>query len=105
MLQWQSVERLDATVVLMADSYDEAQTYARKRAKEDGRTFIPPFDHLDVIMGQGTVGMEIVRQTNGPLHASFVLVGGDGLIAGIAAYLRRVSPEVCSSCLRIHLQC
>ncbi|KAJ6746769.1 THREONINE DEHYDRATASE, partial [Salix koriyanagi] len=58
-IKWQSVERLGATVVLVGDSYDEAQTYAKKRAKEEGRTFIPPFDHPDVIMGQGTVGMEI----------------------------------------------
>ncbi|XVF76319.1 hypothetical protein PTKIN_Ptkin13bG0256900 [Pterospermum kingtungense] len=93
-IKWKSVERLDATVVLIGDSYDEAQAYAKKRAKEDGRTFIPPFDHPDVIMGQGTVGMEIVRQMQGPLHAIFVPVGGGGLIAGIAAYVKRVSPEV-----------
>lgn len=94
LLQWQSVERLGATVVLVGDSYDEAQTYAKKRAKEEDRTFIPPFDHPDVIMGQGTVGMEIVRQMQGPLHAIFVPVGGGGLIAGIAAYVKRVNPEV-----------
>lgn len=93
-IKWQSVERLGATVVLVGDSYDEAQTYAKKRAKEEGRTFIPPFDHPDVIMGQGTVGMEIVRQMQGPLHAIFVPVGGGGLIAGIAAYVKRVNPEV-----------
>ncbi|XWS59574.1 hypothetical protein CRYUN_Cryun08bG0133800 [Craigia yunnanensis] len=93
-IKWQSVKRLGATVVLIGDSYDEAQAYAKKRAKEEGRTFVPPFDHPDVIMGQGTVGMEIVRQTQGPLHAIFVPVGGGGLIAGIAAYVKRVSPEV-----------
>ncbi|KAL3585920.1 hypothetical protein D5086_012787 [Populus alba] len=93
-IKWQSVERLGATVVLVGDSYDEAQTYAKKRAKEEDRTFIPPFDHPDVIMGQGTVGMEIVRQMQGPLHAIFVPVGGGGLIAGIAAYVKRVNPEV-----------
>ncbi|PPR97119.1 hypothetical protein GOBAR_AA23551 [Gossypium barbadense] len=93
-IKWQSVERLAATVVLVGDSYDEAQAYAKKRAKEGSRTFIPPFDHPDVIMGQGTVGMEIVRQMQGPLHAIFVPVGGGGLIAGIAAYVKRVSPEV-----------
>ncbi|MBA0587989.1 hypothetical protein Gorai_001108, partial [Gossypium raimondii] len=71
-----------------------AQAYAKKRAKEEGRTFIPPFDHPDVIIGQGTVGMEIVRQMQSPLHAIFVPVGGGGLIAGIAAYVKRVSPEV-----------
>ncbi|KAE8690052.1 Threonine dehydratase biosynthetic [Hibiscus syriacus] len=93
-IKWQSVERLGATVVLIGDSYDEAQAYAKKRAKEEGLTFVPPFDHPDVIIGQGTVGMEIVRQTLGPLHAIFVPVGGGGLIAGISAYVKRVSPEV-----------
>ncbi|OMO81961.1 hypothetical protein CCACVL1_12132 [Corchorus capsularis] len=93
-IKWQSVKRLGATVVLVGDSYDEAQAYAKNRAKEEGRSFIPPFDHPDVIMGQGTVGMEIVRQMQGPLHAIFVPVGGGGLIAGIAAYVKRVNPEV-----------
>ncbi|MED6182129.1 Threonine dehydratase biosynthetic, chloroplastic [Stylosanthes scabra] len=93
-IKWKSVERLGATVVLIGDSYDEAQAYAKKRAKDEGLTFIPPFDHPDVIMGQGTVGMEIVRQIQGPLHAIFVPVGGGGLIAGIAAYVKRVSPQV-----------
>ncbi|MED6162128.1 Threonine dehydratase biosynthetic, chloroplastic [Stylosanthes scabra] len=93
-IKWKSVERLGATVVLVGDSYDEAQAYAKKRAKEEGLTFVPPFDHPDVIMGQGTVGMEIVRQSQGPLHAIFVPVGGGGLIAGIAAYVKRVSPQV-----------
>ncbi|KAK2965373.1 hypothetical protein RJ640_024115 [Escallonia rubra] len=93
-IKWKSVERLGATVVLVGDSYDEAQTYAKKKAEDEDRTFVPPFDHPDVIMGQGTVGMEIVRQMQGPLHAVFVPVGGGGLIAGIAAYIKRVSPEV-----------
>nr|WKJ88505.1 threonine dehydratase [Amaranthus hypochondriacus]WLW26940.1 threonine dehydratase [Amaranthus hypochondriacus] len=94
-IKWKSVERLGATVVLVGDSYDEAQAYAKNRAEEEGRTFIPPFDHPDVIMGQGTIGMEIVSQTKGrPLHAIFVPVGGGGLIAGIAAYVKRVKPEV-----------
>ncbi|KAL5740693.1 hypothetical protein ACOSP7_029575 [Xanthoceras sorbifolium] len=93
-IKWQSVKRLGATVVLVGDSYDEAQAYAKKRAIEENRTFIPPFDHPDVIMGQGTVGMEIIRQMQGPLHAIFVPIGGGGLIAGIAAYVKRVSPQV-----------
>ncbi|PIN11133.1 Threonine/serine dehydratase [Handroanthus impetiginosus] len=93
-IKWRSVERLGATVVLIGDSYDEAQAYAKKRAEEEGRTFIPPFDHPDVIIGQGTVGMEIVKQMKGPIEAIFVPVGGGGLIAGIAAYVKRVSPEV-----------
>ncbi|XP_008796630.2 threonine dehydratase 1 biosynthetic, chloroplastic-like [Phoenix dactylifera] len=93
-IKWQSVERLGATVCLVGDSYDEAQLYAKKRGEQEGRTFIPPFDHPDVITGQGTVGMEIIHQLKGPLHAIFVPVGGGGLVAGIAAYVKRVRPEV-----------
>nr|POE84868.1 threonine dehydratase biosynthetic, chloroplastic [Quercus suber] len=89
-----TVERLGATVVLVGESYAEAQEYAKHRAKEEGRTFVPGFDHPDIIAGQGTVGMEIVRQLRAPLHAIFVPVGGGGLIAGIAAYVKSVSPEV-----------
>eukprot|EP00850_Spirogloea_muscicola_P012659 SM000082S22901 [mRNA] locus=s82:443614:446771:- [translate_table: standard] len=84
-IKWLSVERLGATVVL---------AYAMRRGEEEGRVFIPPFDHPDVIAGQGTVGLEIVRQHPGPLHAIFVPVGGGGLIAGIAAYVKRLRPEV-----------
>ncbi|XP_052175768.1 threonine dehydratase 1 biosynthetic, chloroplastic-like isoform X2 [Diospyros lotus] len=93
-IKWKSVEELGATVVLVGDSYDEAQAYAKKRGEEEGRTFVPPFDHPDVITGQGTIGMEIVRQMQDKLHAVFVPVGGGGLIAGIAAYIKRVSPKV-----------
>ncbi|OVA19456.1 Threonine dehydratase [Macleaya cordata] len=93
-IKWKSVKRLGAKVVLVGDSYDEAQAYAKQRAEEEGRTFIPPFDHPDVIIGQGTVGMEIVRQAEEPLHAIFVPVGGGGLIAGIAAYVKLVCPQV-----------
>ncbi|GKA88699.1 threonine dehydratase biosynthetic, chloroplastic-like protein [Tanacetum coccineum] len=93
-IKWESVKRLGATVVLVGDSYDEAQAYAKKRGIKENRTFIPPFDHPDVISGQGTVGMEIVRQLHSPIHAIFVPVGGGGLIAGIAAYVKRVLPEV-----------
>ncbi|KAG8062335.1 hypothetical protein GUJ93_ZPchr0003g17134 [Zizania palustris] len=93
-IKWRSVERLGATVVLKGDSYDEAQSYAKQRCEQEGLTFIPPFDHPDVIAGQGTIGMEIVRQLQGPVHAIFVPVGGGGLIAGIAAYVKRVRPEV-----------
>ncbi|CAN1770430.1 Threonine dehydratase biosynthetic, chloroplastic [Linum perenne] len=93
-IKWKSVERLGAKVVLVGDSYDEAQAYAKQRSIQEGLTFVPPFDHPDVIMGQGTVGMEIVRQMQGPVHAIFVPIGGGGLIAGIAAYVKRVNPEV-----------
>ncbi|GJW09093.1 shugoshin [Tanacetum coccineum] len=87
-IKWESVKRLGATVVLKGDSYKEAQAYAKKRGVVENRTFIPPFDHPDVISGQGTVRMEIVRQLKGPIHAIFVPIGGDSLIDGIAAYVR-----------------
>ncbi|XP_016484011.2 threonine dehydratase biosynthetic, chloroplastic-like isoform X1 [Nicotiana tabacum] len=93
-IKWKSVKRLGATVVLVGDAYDEAQAYAKARAEAEGRTFIPPFDHPDVIIGQGTVGMEINRQLKENIHAVFVPVGGGGLIAGIAAYLKRVAPDI-----------
>ncbi|KAK6926673.1 Pyridoxal-phosphate dependent enzyme [Dillenia turbinata] len=89
-----TVERLGAKIVLVGETFDEAQTYAMQRAKDEGRTFVPAFDHPDIIAGQGTVGMEILRQIKNPLHAIFVPVGGGGLIAGIASYVKRVKPEV-----------
>ncbi|KAL5716796.1 threonine ammonia-lyase [Ranunculus cassubicifolius] len=96
-IKWKSVERLGAKVVLHGDSYDEAQAEAKYRSKSEGRTFVPPFDHPDIIAGQGTVGAEILRQTQGfdePIHAVFVPVGGGGLIAGIAAYLKEIQPKI-----------
>ncbi|PRQ33284.1 putative threonine ammonia-lyase [Rosa chinensis] len=93
-IKWKTVESLGATVVLVGESYDEAQSYALQRAKDEGLIFVHPFDHPDVIAGQGTVGMEILRQIQGPLHAIFVPVGGGGLIAGIASYVKSIRPEV-----------
>ncbi|CAN4118845.1 unnamed protein product [Withania somnifera] len=92
-IKWKSVERLGATVVRVGDTYEEAQAYARDQGKAEGRAFIPPFDHPDIIIGQGTVGMEINRQFKDKIHAIFVPVGGGGLIAGIAAYMKKVSPD------------
>ncbi|KAG0467888.1 hypothetical protein HPP92_017216 [Vanilla planifolia] len=82
-IKWRSVQGLGAKVVLKGDSYDEAQLFAKKIVEND-----------DIIVGQGTVGLEIVRQNRGPIHAIFVPVGGGGLIAGIAAYIKCVCPEV-----------
>ncbi|VFQ93823.1 unnamed protein product [Cuscuta campestris] len=93
-IKWESVERLGATVVRVGDTYDEAQAYAKKRAQEEGLTFVPPFDHPHVIMGQGTVGKEIMSQAKCGVDAIFVPVGGGGLIAGIAAYVKMVNPDV-----------
>ncbi|KAK6936145.1 Pyridoxal-phosphate dependent enzyme [Dillenia turbinata] len=89
-----TVESMGAKTVLVGETFDEAQTYAKQRAKDEGRTFVPAFDHPDIIAGQGTVGMEILRQIKSPLHAIFVPVGGGGLIAGIASYVKSVKPEV-----------
>ena len=91
----ESVKRMGATVRLVGDTFDETNAFARALAATEGRAFIPPFDDPDVIAGQGTVGMEILRQVGSqPLHAIFVPVGGGGLIAGIAAYVKCVRPEV-----------
>jgi threonine dehydratase len=81
-------------VVLHGDSYSEAYRHAADLEKKNKLTFINPFDDPYVIAGQGTIGMEILRQLSGPIHAIFVPIGGGGLIAGIAAYVKAVKPEV-----------
>ena len=83
-----------ARVVLFGDSYDEAYAHSLKIAKREKLTFVHPYDDPDVIAGQGTIGMEILRQHGDPIDAIFVAVGGGGLIAGIAAYVKRLRPEV-----------
>jgi threonine dehydratase len=83
-----------ADVVLHGDAYDDAFDYAQKLMKKKGLIFIHPFDDPDVIAGQGTVGMEILRQHSGPIEAIFVCVGGGGLIAGIASYVKAIRPEI-----------
>ncbi|MFZ0789090.1 MAG: threonine ammonia-lyase, biosynthetic [Chromatiaceae bacterium] len=80
--------------VLFGDSYDEAYAHAMELVAERGLTFLHPFDDPDVIAGQGTIGMEILRQHPEPPHAIFVPVGGGGLIAGIAAYVKWLMPQV-----------
>jgi len=90
----QAVRGFGARAVLHGDSYDEAYAQAQAWAAERELTFIHPFDDPDVIAGQGTIAMEILRQHAQPLHAIYVPVGGGGLIAGIAAYVKYVRPEV-----------
>ena len=87
-----AVERLGAEVLLAGDSYDGARARAEALAAERGMVLIPPYDDEQVIAGQGTVGMEIVRQQGEPFDAIFVSVGGGGLIAGIAAYIKALWP-------------
>ena len=89
-----AVEARGATVVLHGDSYSDAYAHAVKLQKTRRATFIHPYDDPDVIAGQGTIGVEILRQCQGPLDAVFVAVGGGGLIAGIASYVKRVRPAV-----------
>ncbi len=81
-------------VILIGDSYSDAAAHARELEREHGYTFVHPFDDPDVIAGQGTVAMEILRQHTGPLHAIFVPIGGGGMAAGVAAYVKALRPEV-----------
>ena len=89
-----AVEGRGAAVVLHGDSYSDAYQQAQLLQKKSGASFVHPYDDPDVIAGQGTIGMEILRQCQGPLDAIFVAVGGGGLISGIAAYVKRVRPAV-----------
>jgi threonine dehydratase len=88
-----AVRSRGARVVLHGDTFDEASAHAQRLVQEQGLTYVPPFDDPDVIAGQGTVGMEIVRQHPEPLDAVFVPVGGGGLLAGVAAYINYVWPQ------------
>jgi threonine dehydratase len=83
-----------AEAVLRGDSYSDAYGHAMRMKRRLGLSFVHPYDDPEVIAGQGTIGMEILRQHARPIHAVFVPVGGGGLIAGIAAYIKRVRPSV-----------
>ncbi|NLO80246.1 MAG: threonine ammonia-lyase, biosynthetic [Xanthomonadaceae bacterium] len=89
-----AVRNLGGRVVLHGDSYDDASEYAAKLVRERGMTYIPPYDDPDVIAGQGTVGMEILHQHPRKLHAVFVPVGGGGLAAGVAVYIKQLRPDI-----------
>ena len=89
-----SVKALGASIVLAGDSYSDAAAEAARLVEEKHLTFIPPYDDEDVIAGQGTVAMEILRQCSGRLDAIFVPVGGGGFAAGVAIYVKAVRPEV-----------
>lgn len=81
-------------VVLAGESFDEASIHARELEARDGLSFVHPYDDPYVIAGQGTIGMEILRQTSKPIDAVFCSIGGGGLIAGVAAYIKRLRPNV-----------
>ncbi|KAJ3123923.1 hypothetical protein HK098_001568 [Nowakowskiella sp. JEL0407] len=91
----ENVKRLGANVVLVGDNFDLAKQECFKISKEKNLTFIPPFDDPYVIAGQGTIGVEILRQLKQDrLDAIFVCCGGGGLLTGIAAYVKRIRPEI-----------
>lgn len=93
-LKINAVKALGGEVVLAGDSYSDAYAHAMTLEKKEKLTFVHPFDDPDVIAGQGTVGMEILRQHPAPIDAIFVPVGGGGLIAGVAAYVKQLRPEI-----------
>ena len=89
-----SVRDRGGRVVRHGDSFDEALAHARELEERDKLTFVHPYDDAEVIAGQGTVGMEILRQHSGELDAVFLPVGGGGLAAGVAAYIKHLRPNV-----------
>jgi threonine dehydratase len=89
-----AVRTLGGEVVLHGDAYDDAYTHARLLAERDSLVFIHPFDDPDVIAGQGTIGREIIAQAEERIDMIFVPIGGGGLMAGIAAYVKSVDPAI-----------
>ena len=89
----QGVRALGAEVMLHGDTYDEALAEARRQVSDRGAVFVPAYDDADVIAGQGTVAVEILRQHPGPIDAVFVPVGGGGLLAGMLAAIKFLRPE------------
>ncbi len=90
----EAVRSYGAEVVLMGDSYSDAYQHALRLQETEGLTFVHPFDDPDVIAGQGTIAMEILQQYQEPIDAVFVAIGGGGLIAGVASYLKQLKPEI-----------
>ena len=93
-LKVDAVAALGGEVVLHGDSYSDAYQHALELQQARGLTFVHPFDDPDVIAGQGTIAMEILRQHEGPIDAVFVAIGGGGLVAGVASYIKAVRPEI-----------
>lgn len=89
-----AVKQYGGQVVLHGDSFNEAFHHATELAAQNGMTYIPPFDDPDVIAGQGTIGMEILRQHPDDLDAVFVAIGGGGLASGVASFIKRLKPEI-----------
>tara|TARA_R110000851_G_scaffold333553_1_gene516314 strand:- start:38355 stop:39863 length:1509 start_codon:yes stop_codon:yes gene_type:complete len=89
-----AVEGFGGETVLVGNSYSDAYLYAKELEKKEQLTFVHPFDDPDVIAGQGTVGMEILRQHPGRIDAIFCAIGGGGLISGVAAYVKQLRPDI-----------
>ena len=89
----QAVRQRGAEVILQGDSYSDAYAHALTLQKDQGLTFVHPFDDPDVIAGQGTIGLEILRQHADPIDAIFIAIGGGGLISGVAALVKQLRPE------------
>ena len=88
-----AVESYGGNALLVGNNFDDAYAHAMELSEKDGMTFIHPFDDVDVIAGQGTIGMEILKQHPDPIDAIFVCVGGGGLISGIASFIKFLSPK------------
>jgi len=93
-LKVDAVRALGGEVLLHGESYSDAYQYAMAQQREHALTFVHPFDDPDVIAGQGTIAMEILRQHQGRLDAVFVAIGGGGLISGVANYIKALRPEI-----------
>jgi threonine dehydratase len=93
-IKTEAVTRLGGEVVLHGDTYDDAYAHAQVLVQQQGLTFIHPFDDPDVIAGQGTIGKEILEQAEENIDVLFVPVGGGGLVAGIAAWVKQVQPDI-----------
>jgi threonine dehydratase len=89
-----AVKARGAEVILFGDSYSDAYVKALELEKSEQLTFVHPYDDVDVIAGQGTIAMEILEQCKDPIEAIFCCVGGGGLLAGVAAYVKAVRPEI-----------
>ncbi len=90
----EAVKNRGGEVVLFGDSYSDAYIHALELEKSENLTFVHPYDDPDVIAGQGTIAKEILEEHPGPIEAIFCCVGGGGLIAGIAAYVKQIRPEI-----------
>ncbi len=94
LIKIKAVQTLGAKAETFGDTYDEAYQHALELQQAEGYVFIHPYDDPDVIAGQGTIAMELLKQHPEPIHAIFVPVGGGGLIAGIAAFVKSIRPEI-----------